>query len=61
MIVDEAKRSVHDAMCVVRNLIKTPRIVWGGGASEIACSLSINEQADKVINHILITQIPTIE
>jgi T-complex protein 1 subunit epsilon len=43
MLVDEAKRSVHDAMCVVRNLIKTPRIVWGGGASEIACSLSINE------------------
>jgi chaperonin GroEL (HSP60 family) len=25
MIVDEAKRSVHDAMCVVRNLIKTPK------------------------------------
>ena len=61
MIVDEAKRSVHDAMCVVRNLIKTPRIVWGGGASEIACSLAINEQADKVHYHFYIIQIPTIE
>ena len=43
MIVEEAKRSMHDAMCVVRNLIKLPKIVWGGGASEIACSIAIND------------------
>ena len=30
MIVDEAKRSIHDAMCVARNLIKDNRIVYGG-------------------------------
>merc|ERR1712146_409603 len=30
MIVDEAKRSLHDAMCVVRNLIRDSRIVYGG-------------------------------
>lgn len=46
MIVDEAIRSIHDAMCVVRNLIKTNKIVWGGGASEIACSLAVKSQAD---------------
>lgn len=48
MIVDEAIRSIHDAMCVVRNLIKTNRIVWGGGASEIACSLAVRSSADKI-------------
>jgi len=36
MIVEEAKRSLHDAMCVTRNLIKDNRIVYGGGAAEIS-------------------------
>jgi len=48
MIVDEATRSIHDAMCVVRNLIKTNKIVYGGGAPEIACSIAISEKADKI-------------
>lgn len=47
MIVDEAKRSLHDAICVVRNLIRDNRIVYGGGAAEIACSIKIGEEADK--------------
>jgi len=47
MIVEEAKRSLHDAMCVVRNLIKNNRIVYGGGAAEIACSNAITQEADK--------------
>nr|OQO26997.1 T-complex protein 1 subunit epsilon [Rachicladosporium sp. CCFEE 5018] len=41
MIIDEAKRSLHDALCVVRNLVKDSRIVYGGGAAEIACSLAV--------------------
>ena len=48
MIVDEAKRSLHDAMCVVRNLIKDNRVVYGGGSAEIACSLAIGEYAETV-------------
>lgn len=32
MIVEEAKRAIHDALCVVRNLIKCPRMLCGGGA-----------------------------
>jgi len=47
MIVEEAKRSLHDAMCVTRNLITDNRIVYGGGSCELACSLMINEAADK--------------
>ncbi len=47
-IIDEAKRSLHDALCVVRNLVKDNRIVYGGGAAEIACSLAVEEAALKV-------------
>jgi T-complex protein 1 subunit epsilon len=47
MIVEEAKRSLHDAMCVVRNLIKDSRVVYGGGSAEIACSLAIRKIADE--------------
>jgi len=48
MIIDEAKRSLHDAICVVRNLIRDNRIVYGGGASEITCSLAISQAADEI-------------
>merc|ERR1719398_60955 len=48
MMVEEAKRSIHDAVCVARNLIINNEIVYGGGAAEIACSLSVMEAADKV-------------
>lgn len=46
-IIEEAKRALHDALCVVRNLIKDNRIVYGGGAAEISCSLAVSKEADK--------------
>lgn len=46
-LIDEAKRSLHDALCVVRNLVKDNRIVYGGGAAEIACSIAVEEAAIK--------------
>jgi len=48
MIIDEAKRSLHDAICVVRNMIRDNRIVYGGGAAEITCSLAVSAAADKI-------------
>ncbi|GJQ84556.1 putative assists the folding of proteins upon ATP hydrolysis [Trypoxylus dichotomus] len=48
MLVEEAKRSLHDALCVIRSLIQEPRIVYGGGASEIACSLAVAAHADQL-------------
>ncbi|KAI8777906.1 T-complex protein 1 subunit epsilon-like [Biomphalaria glabrata] len=48
MIVDEAKRSIHDALCVIRNIVRDNRIVYGGGAPEISASLAIQEAADKI-------------
>ncbi|CCX32924.1 chaperonin Cpn60/TCP-1 family [Pyronema domesticum] len=47
MIVDEAKRALHDALCVVRNLVRDNRVVYGGGAAEIACSVAVADAADK--------------
>ncbi|KAK9375987.1 chaperonin Cpn60/TCP-1 family [Lipomyces chichibuensis] len=47
MIIDEAKRALHDALCVVRNLVRDNRVVYGGGAAEIAASLAVAEEADK--------------
>ena len=46
MIVDEAKRCLHDALCVVRNMLKNNKIVYGGGATEVSCSLYVADKAD---------------
>jgi len=48
MIIDEAKRALHDALCVVRNLIRDNRVVYGGGSAELSCSLAIGREADKI-------------
>ena len=48
MIVQEAKRSIHDALCVVSTLVRCNRIVWGGGASEIAASVAVNNHAKEI-------------
>jgi T-complex protein 1 subunit epsilon len=47
-VVDEAHRCIHDALCVVRNMLKDPRIVYGGGASEVSSSLVLNAYADSI-------------
>uniref|UniRef100_A0A915KVY5 Uncharacterized protein n=1 Tax=Romanomermis culicivorax TaxID=13658 RepID=A0A915KVY5_ROMCU len=47
-IVEEAKRSIHDALCVIRNLVKDNRVVYGGGAAEISCSLAVEREAGKI-------------
>ena len=46
-IIEEAKRSLHDALCVIRNLIRDNRVVYGGGAAEISCTLAVSQEADK--------------
>lgn len=48
MMVDEVKRSLHDAICVARNLIRSNRIVYGGGSAEITCSLAVEKAASEV-------------
>lgn len=48
VICDEARRCLHDAICVVRNMIRNNNVVGGGGATELACSIAVAEAADKI-------------
>jgi len=45
-IVDEAERSVHDALCVVRDVVEEPKIVAGGGAPELEISRMLKKYAE---------------
>jgi thermosome len=45
-IVDEAERSIHDALCVVRDVVQEPKIVAGGGAPELEVARVLREYAD---------------
>jgi T-complex protein 1 subunit epsilon len=47
MIIEEAKRSLHDALCVVRNLVRDNKVVYGGGAAELSCALAIAKSASE--------------
>jgi thermosome len=47
-VVDEAERSLHDALCVVRDAIEDGKIVAGGGAPEEETSKQLREYAVKV-------------
>ncbi|MHA2102187.1 MAG: TCP-1/cpn60 chaperonin family protein [Candidatus Hodarchaeales archaeon] len=48
LVVDEAERSLHDALCVVRNVVTDGRIVPGGGAPEMAISAHLQKFASKL-------------
>ncbi|KAK0618207.1 hypothetical protein B0T17DRAFT_592063 [Bombardia bombarda] len=45
MILDEAERSLHDALCVVRCLVKKKALIAGGGAAEIEIAAQLSKQA----------------
>jgi len=47
-LVDEAERAFHDALCVVRNLIRVPKVVYGGGAAEIEIARGLRQYADSL-------------
>src|SRR2546428_485805 len=46
-VVDEAERSLHDALCVVRNALEDGKIVAGGGAPEAELSKRLKDYATK--------------
>ncbi|KAL0483054.1 chaperonin TCP-1 delta subunit [Acrasis kona] len=43
LILDETDRSLHDALCVVRSLVKDRRIISGGSAPEVELSLQLSK------------------
>ena len=47
-ILDEAERSLHDAICVLVAAIKNHKTIYGGGNPEIRMSLAVSELAKSV-------------
>jgi len=47
-VVDEIERALHDAVSVVAEVMEEPKIVAGGGASEIAVCRELDEYAKTV-------------
>ena len=46
-ILDEAERSLHDALCVLQQTVKETRTVFGGGCSEMLMANAVSELAAK--------------
>jgi len=44
-MLDEAERSIHDALCVLSQTVKDSLVVCGGGASEMAMATEVFELA----------------
>ncbi len=48
LVVDEAERSIHDALCVVRNIVNTGKYVYGGGSPEMTVNRELLKYAETV-------------
>lgn len=44
-IIDEAERSLHDALCVLAATVRESRIVYGGGCSEMIMACAVMRAA----------------
>lgn len=47
-VVDEAERSIHDAICVVKDVVQKPKIVAGGGSLESEVSTQLRSWAQSL-------------
>jgi len=48
LVLEEAERSIHDALCVIRCLVKNRALIAGGGAPEIEVSQKLSTLAKKM-------------
>jgi len=48
LVLDEAHRSIHDALCVIRSLVKQAYLIPGGGAPEMELSLRLGAYGDQL-------------
>ncbi|CAI2182533.1 2665_t:CDS:2 [Funneliformis geosporum] len=48
-ILNEVDRNLQDAMCVARNVFFNPRLAPGGGATEMAISVKLSENAKAIV------------
>lgn len=47
-VLNEIERNLQDAMSVVRNVVFDPRMLPGGGATELAVSAAITKSVDSI-------------
>lgn len=47
-ILDEAERSLHDAICVLVSAVKNHRTIYGGGNAEMRMALAVQDLANTV-------------
>ena len=45
LIIDEVDRALHDALCVVRDVVEDQKLVGGGGAPELETAVQLREFA----------------
>lgn len=48
LVLEEAERSLHDALCVIRCLVRKKALIAGGGAPEIEVALKLAALANKL-------------
>lgn len=48
-VLDEAERSLHDALCVLTQTVKETRTVPGGGCTEIAMAAAIDAEVSPLM------------
>lgn len=49
LVLDEAERSLHDAFCVVRCLVKKKYLIVGGGCPETHLALELSRYANTIV------------
>jgi thermosome len=47
-MIAEAERSMHDALCVIRDIIEDPKVVAGGSAPELEMSSTLKKYAESL-------------
>jgi len=47
-VLDEAERSLHDALCVLTDTVKSRKVVYGGGHTEMMMSIACDQLAKTV-------------
>ena len=45
-VLDEAERSLHDALCVLQATVRDPRSIYGGGCSEILMAAAVDRAVE---------------
>jgi len=48
LVIDEVERAIHDALCVVRDVVEDQKIVGGGGAPEIEVAIQLRKYSSSL-------------